>query len=163
VGSGPWDPMRAGTPGRNRFLASDADRERVIEILKTAFVHGALTRDELGARTGRALASRTYGDLAALTAGLHQKTLQQKTPQQNTLQQKTGPAAPPRPSAPARAWKRMNKKAVAWIACALVLPWVLSLSFLSYYGGFLVMFGFTFIGAVLASRPPSPRRPGRPG
>jgi hypothetical protein len=154
VGTGPWDPMRAGTPGRNRFLASDADRERVIEMLKTAFVHGALTRDELDARTGRALASRTYGDLAALTAGLHQKTLHQN--------QKTR-AAPPRPSTPARAWKRVNKKVVAWTVCALMLPFILSLTFLSYYGGFLVMFFFTFVGTVLASKPPSPRRPGRPG
>jgi hypothetical protein len=163
VGTGPWDPMRTGTPGRNRFLASDADRERVVEILKTAFVHGALTRDELGARTGQALASRTYGDLAALTAGLTPKNPKNpKTPRaMQTV--RTGPVAPPRPSGPARAWKRVNKKVVAWAVCALVLPFVLSLTFLSYYGGFLVMFGFTFIGAVLASRPPSPRRPGRPG
>jgi len=33
-------------------------------------VHGRLTRDELDARTGQALAARTYADLAALTADL---------------------------------------------------------------------------------------------
>jgi Domain of unknown function (DUF1707) len=154
VGSGPWDPTRPGTPGRNRFLASDADRDRVVEALKAAFVHGALSRDELSARTGRALASRTYGELAALTAGLGPGTPRAIG---------SAPLARPRPSAPARAWKRVNKKVVAWTAVALVLPFVLGASFLSYYGGFLVMFGFTFLGAVLMSRPPNPRRPGRPG
>jgi hypothetical protein len=151
VGTGPWDPTRPGTPGRNRFLASDADRDRVVEALTTAFVHGVLTRDELSARTGQALASRTYGELAVVTAGMAPWTM------------RSAPVARPRPSAPARAWKRVNKKALVWTAIALVLPFVLGASFLSYYGGFLVMFGFTFLGAVLMSRPPNPRRPGRPG
>jgi uncharacterized protein DUF1707 len=155
VGSGPWDPTRPGTPGRNRFLASDADRDRVVEILTTAFVHGALTREELSARTGQALASRTYGDLALLTTGLT-SGLDPRTP-------RTTPVARPRPAAPARAWKRVNKKVLAWTAVGLVLPFVLAVSFLSYYGGFLVMMGFTFVGAVLLSKPPNPRRPGRPG
>jgi Domain of unknown function (DUF1707) len=43
-----------------------ADREYVISTLKTAFVHGRLTRDELDARVGQAFAARTYADLAAL-------------------------------------------------------------------------------------------------
>ena len=33
-------------------------------------MHGRLTRDELDARAGRALAARTYADLAALTADI---------------------------------------------------------------------------------------------
>ena len=64
MATGPWDP------GSARFLASDADRERAVDVLKTAFVHGTLTRDELTLRTGRALTARTYGGLAAITAGL---------------------------------------------------------------------------------------------
>jgi len=43
---------------------------RLIETLKTAFVHGRLTRDELDARAGRALTARTCADLAALTADI---------------------------------------------------------------------------------------------
>ena len=39
-----------------------ADREYVIDTLKTAFVHGRLTRDGLDARAGQALAARTYAD-----------------------------------------------------------------------------------------------------
>ncbi len=50
--------------------ASHADRDQVIEALKDAFVHGRLTRDELDARAGRALAARTYAELDAVTAGI---------------------------------------------------------------------------------------------
>jgi len=42
----------------------------VVETLKTAFVEGRLTMDELDARAGQAFAARTYADLAALTADL---------------------------------------------------------------------------------------------
>ena len=50
--------------------ASRADRERVIDLLKAAFVQGRLDRDEFDARIGQALASHTYGQLAAVTADL---------------------------------------------------------------------------------------------
>ena len=52
------------------FRASDADRERAVERLKTAFVHGMLARDEFDQRIGLALSSRTHADLAALTADI---------------------------------------------------------------------------------------------
>ena len=48
--------------------ASRADRERVIDLLKAAFVQGRLARDEFDARIGQVLASRTYAELAAATA-----------------------------------------------------------------------------------------------
>jgi hypothetical protein len=53
-----------------RFRASRADRERVIEALKAGFVQGRLTKDELEARTARALVARTYADLAVVTADI---------------------------------------------------------------------------------------------
>ncbi|MGP7996434.1 MAG: DUF1707 domain-containing protein [Streptosporangiaceae bacterium] len=56
--------------GGGRLRAGRADREQVIETLKDAFVQGRLTKDELGARAGRALAARTHADLAALTADI---------------------------------------------------------------------------------------------
>jgi hypothetical protein len=141
VVTGPWDPARAAAPGHARFLASDADRERVVDVLKTAFVHGLLTRDELGTRTGRALTARTYAELAVVTAGLT--------------------ARPAGSLAPARtARKRVNKKVVAWSACAIVLPPALGAAFFTFYGGFLVMFLFTFIGTVMSSKSPVSRRPG---
>ena len=65
--TGPQDPAAAG---RDRLRAGHADREQVIEALKTAFVQGQLTRDELDARAGQALAARTGAELAALTADI---------------------------------------------------------------------------------------------
>jgi len=62
--------MAAAAAGRGRMRASHADREQVIDTLKTAFVNGRLTRDELDARTGRALTARTYANLATLTADI---------------------------------------------------------------------------------------------
>jgi hypothetical protein len=143
VAIGPWDPANAGTPGKAHFLASDADRERAVDLLKAAFVYGALTRDELTLRTGRALTARTYADLAAITGGLN-----------------PGPHGPHRrPVTRARqpkARKRVNKKAVAWSAGAVVLPAGLGASFFTFYGGFLVMMLLAFVGAVLCSKPPAP-------
>jgi tetratricopeptide (TPR) repeat protein len=66
----PGDETAAGAGGHRHLRASRADRERVIDELKTAFVHGRLDRDEFGLRVGRALESRTCADLAALTADL---------------------------------------------------------------------------------------------
>jgi len=56
--------------GRGHLRAAHADREQVIEVLKVAFVQGRLTEDELEARSARTLASKTYAELAALTADL---------------------------------------------------------------------------------------------
>jgi hypothetical protein len=58
-----------GTAGAQGHLrTSGADRDQAIEVLKAAFVRGRLTKDELDLRVGQVLASRTYADLAALTA-----------------------------------------------------------------------------------------------
>jgi hypothetical protein len=55
---------------RGHLRASHADREQVIDMLKAAFVHGRLTKDEFDARIGQAFASRTYVELAAITADI---------------------------------------------------------------------------------------------
>ena len=62
-------PAPSAPPGR-RLWASDADRDQVVDTLKTAFGQGRLTKDELDARVGHALTSQTCADLAALTADL---------------------------------------------------------------------------------------------
>ena len=66
----PGDDRTAASGARGRLRASRTDRERVIELLKVAFVQDRLTQDELGTRIGLALASRTYADLADLTADI---------------------------------------------------------------------------------------------
>ena len=56
----PRDHIAADPAGHGRPGASHADREQVIEVLKTAFVQGRLTNDEFGTRIGRAFTSQTY-------------------------------------------------------------------------------------------------------
>jgi Domain of unknown function (DUF1707) len=52
------------------FLAADADRQRVIDALRAAFAEGRLTRDEFDARVARTAGSRTYAELATVTADI---------------------------------------------------------------------------------------------
>jgi hypothetical protein len=61
---------RAAAGGRGHMRASHADREQVIEVLKNAFVQGRLTKGELDARVGQTFASRTYAELARVTADI---------------------------------------------------------------------------------------------
>ena len=74
--SGPGDqtPVPEGLAAEGRdhggLRASHADRERVIGTLKAAFVQDRLTVDELDARVGQVYASRTYAELAAVTADI---------------------------------------------------------------------------------------------
>ena len=42
----------------------------MIDLLKAAFVQGRLARDEFDTRVGQALASRTYAELAVVTADI---------------------------------------------------------------------------------------------
>jgi Domain of unknown function (DUF1707) len=56
--------------GLGRLRTSRADREQAIDVLKSAFVQGRLTKDEFDLRVGQVLASRTYADLGALTADI---------------------------------------------------------------------------------------------
>jgi len=56
--------------GRGGLRASHADREQVIGTLKAAFVQGRLTADELDARVDQVYASRTYAELAEVTADI---------------------------------------------------------------------------------------------
>src|SRR5580704_15504937 len=65
-----WEAPVRPEPGAQAaagLRASRADRERVIDLLKAAFVQGRLTRDEFAARVGQALASRTNWELAGVT------------------------------------------------------------------------------------------------
>ena len=50
--------------------ASDADRDRVIDVLRAATEDGRLTADEFNERMEAALSSRTFRELAPLTADL---------------------------------------------------------------------------------------------
>jgi uncharacterized protein DUF1707 len=100
VSAGPGDQ---GGAGRGYLRASHADREHVVGMLKAAFVQGRLTKGELDDRVGQTLASRTYGELAALTADLPPRLI----------------AAPPAQRRPARARPPVSKVVAVGL---LVIP-----------------------------------------
>lgn len=68
--AGPGAEKTPAAAGRGHLRASHAEREHVIDTLKAAFVQGRLSKDELDLRVGQTLASRTYAELAALTADI---------------------------------------------------------------------------------------------
>ena len=63
-------PDEGGLAGRGHLRAAQTDREQAITVLKTAYAQGRLTKDELEERAAQAFASRTYAELAALTADI---------------------------------------------------------------------------------------------
>jgi len=65
--TGPDEGTRAS---RGHLRAAQADREQAITVLKAAYAQGRLTKDELEVRAGQAFASKTYAELAALTADI---------------------------------------------------------------------------------------------
>jgi hypothetical protein len=122
------------------MLASDADREQVVEILAAAFVQGRLTIDELRLRAGLALASRTYAELAPMIADIPAPPL--KAPPAPEPIRPAVQAPPPQPAG------RMptGAKAAVWAACVIVALPAIWAAFLTYYGGFLILFLLAFTG-----------------
>lgn len=88
----PWGFGKPVVP-QSGMLASDAARERVVQVLNQAFTEGRLLPEEHSDRIGRAYSARTYGELDALTVDIPQRV-------------------PPRPPAPGT-----NGKAVASVIC----------------------------------------------
>src|SRR5947199_4760000 len=70
AGPGKSETAAAASRSHGSLRASHADREQVIGTLKAAFVQGMLAKDEFDLRVGQVFASRTYADLAAVTADL---------------------------------------------------------------------------------------------
>lgn len=137
--AGPWN-MKTGAHGHLR--ASDADREQVVDILKAAFVQGRLNIDELGLRAGQALASRTYAELSATIADIPAPPL--AAPRPPNPARPAGLASSRAPEPPAR--MPASAKAVVWAACVIVAVPAVWAAFLTYYGGFLILFLLAFTG-----------------
>ena len=58
-------------PGeRGKMRAADADRDRVVGFLNTAYTEGRLSKDEYDARLDSALSARTYADLDQVVTDL---------------------------------------------------------------------------------------------
>jgi hypothetical protein len=115
--------------------ASRGDREQVVELLKAAFVADRLTMEELDERVGQALASRTYADLAAVTADIP-----------------AGPIATQPPREPSRAQNRppmsTAAKAGVSVAVSVAVPAVLSLALSQPV--FLIFIPFYFMALLIA-------------
>jgi hypothetical protein len=85
--------------------AADADRERIVERLRTAAAEGRLSADELGERVEAALGARTYAELNAQVADL--------------------PGQVPR-SAPRRSSRRRHLSPFLPVSILLVAIWALT-------------------------------------
>ena len=132
----PWDPVAVRRTDRERLRACDADREQVIDTLKTAFAQGRLAKDDFCMRTGQALASRTYGELAAINLSIPGRHCD----------------APPR-SARVQPPGGMDKKTVAWGMFMILMPATLTIAFLTHYVGFFAMFLIAFIVVTVTAQP----------
>ncbi len=121
--------------------ASDADREHVVEILTAAFVQGRLSLDELSLRVGHALSARTYAELTALIADIPVPPLKVPPPPSPARL----PAATARPPVPPGRMPASAKAAV-WAASVIVAVPAVWAAFLTYYGGFLILFLLAFTG-----------------
>jgi Domain of unknown function (DUF1707) len=94
--TGPEDEKKAVAAGRGHMRASHADRDRVITVLKVAFVQGRLDKDEFDARVHRTYTARTYAELAGITADLPDGLINVPLPAA------PGPAPAPEPEEPTR-------------------------------------------------------------
>ena len=136
---GPQDHGAGWAAGAGHLRASDADRERVVDALKAAFVQGRLSKSELIRRAGQALESRTYAELAGATAGIP-----------------AGRAAapPPRqPASPVRA-RPVNGKAIAWAVSVIILSPALGVAFFAtYWGSFFILLLLAYVAAGVIGTP----------
>jgi Domain of unknown function (DUF1707) len=112
VTAGPGDPGAADAAAGGYLRASHTDREHVIAALKAAFVQGMLTKEELDARVGQTFASRTHGELDALTADLPAGLIA---------------ARPPGKTVPAQAKPSANKVLLrgSWVVVLLTIGFML--------------------------------------
>ena len=157
---GSGDQAGAGTAGLGRLRASHADRGHVIGVLKAGFVQGLLTKDEFDARVAQTFTSRTYAELAAVTADIP-----------------TGPMGshPPRKPARARARPPVNVSVIIattvltaglW-AAASVTNFDNGALFMLVFSSTFAWLGFLIISAMVVlesrreKRSPGPR-PGPP-
>jgi hypothetical protein len=102
--SGYGVPASWGT-AQGYLLASTADRDSAVEVLKAGYAEGRLTKDEYEGRAEQAFTARTLGDLARLTADLPGGPLT--------------PAGPPTPAPWRSAPARTNTLAAGSLACGI--------------------------------------------
>ena len=121
-----------GEKGNPHLRASDADRERVASALREHCAVGRLTMAELDERLGQAYASRTLGELAAVTHDLPEIDPELPVPASD----RSGtdhrlPAPPPLPPPPVPVHEgpvSLRQSVTGWVAMTIVLNviWLLT-------------------------------------
>ena len=96
--------MSGSAPGGRRSAAGDADRERLVALLREHYARGQLELDELDRRVGLVLGARYIDEAAAAVADLPQLA----TPG-------TAGSAGPRPARRRRGHAEAAKPAAGWI------------------------------------------------
>lgn len=140
----PQDPYPGWAVGGGHLRASDADRERVIDALKSAFVQGRLSQGGLASRAGQVLQSKTYADLAGATAGIPAEPAVTLPPRQ--------------PASPVRA-RPVNWRIIAWVVGVIIVTPALGIAFFAtYYGSFYILLLLGFVASGLVSRSGAGRR-----
>jgi hypothetical protein len=115
----PWQPwhqqQQPWQQNPSAMLASHAERERAVDVLRAGFSEGRLQQDEFDKRVSRAYTARTAGELALLVADLPQGPLPLQSP-----------AVPPvfRPALP----PPTNGKAVASMVCGVLTTMTLGVT-----------------------------------
>ena len=168
-------PDEGGLAGRGHLRAAQADREQALTVLKAAYAQGRLTKDELEARAGQAFASRTYAELAALTADipadLPAASPAAASPAAASPAATESDAVWPRPSTPARTMAKAARRSgvCLLVAVALVEGAYLADNFLLIVAAFFALiaasgfFGYGILDALEERRshaqlPPGPGR-----
>ncbi|MET7473005.1 DUF1707 and DUF4190 domain-containing protein [Streptomyces sp. NPDC005648] len=112
----PWQPWQSGQgvpqPWQGQsapaMLASHADRERAVDVLRAGYGEGRLEHAEFEKRVARAYAARTVGELALLVADLPQGPVP------------VNQVAPPVPATFLPAVPPTNGKAVGAMVCGVL-------------------------------------------
>ena len=107
----PWPayPVPQAPPSASAMLASHADRERAVDVLRAGYGEGRLEKGEFDKRVERAYGARTVGELALLVSDLPLGPMPQPAPV----------TAVPRTFLPAPR-PRANGKAVGAAVCGLL-------------------------------------------
>ena len=95
--------------GQGGMRASDADRERAAEVLRTGFAEGRLDKDEYDTLLGQVYTAKTHAELVTLTSQL---------PDGGSRLHLAAVPSPARYAAPA---EQTNRLAVASLVCALAV------------------------------------------
>lgn len=135
----------AAAADRGSLRASHSDRDRVIEVLKVAFVLGRLAKDEFDVRVGQVLGSRTYAELAAVTRDVRPRTARGQ-PSVTSADGQDGQATKV-VRQPANQYRQPTRKAgvSAWVAGVMIPLAMVAALYLTGNGVFFLLAALTFI------------------